>query len=71
MLYVLASSYLIARLLLGRIFGGYWDLSWEFLADLVGVTLVQLVVLEFLWPAGPATRPANDNASARDREGHP
>jgi hypothetical protein len=69
--YVLASSYLTARLLLGRIFGGYWDLSWEFLTDLVVVTFVQLVVLELLWPSVSIQRPGDDVADAGDLEGLP
>jgi len=67
--YVLASSYVIARLLLGRIFGGYWDLSWEFLSDLFVVTVVQLVVLELFWPSAPPQRPGDDTADVGDSKG--
>ena len=68
---MLASSYVVARLLLGRIFGGYWDLSWEFLSDLVVVTFAQLVVLELLWPSVSIQRPGDDIADDGDLEGSP
>jgi hypothetical protein len=67
-LFVLASSYLIARLLLGSIFGGYWDLSWEFLTDLVAVTAVQLVTLELLWPSTSHQMAENDTVETRESE---
>lgn len=48
--YVLASSYLVAALLLNRALTGMWGVSREFLALLVGVPSAQLVVLELLRP---------------------
>lgn len=48
--YVLASSYLVAALLLNRALTGMWGVSREFLALLVGVPSAQLVILEILRP---------------------
>ncbi len=48
--YVLASSYLVAALLLNRALTGMWGVSREFLALLVGVPSAQLVILELLRP---------------------
>ncbi len=43
-----ASSYALARLLISRTMSGVWELNGQFLVGLVGVTLLQLVVLELL-----------------------
>lgn len=48
--YVLASSYLVAAILLHRALTGTWGVNREFLALLVGVPSVQLVILELLRP---------------------
>ena len=50
--YVLASSYLVAALLLNRALTGMLGVSREFLALLVGVPSAQLVILEMLRPRG-------------------
>lgn len=48
--YVLASSYLVAALLLHRALTGMWGVNREFFALLIGVPSVQLVILEILRP---------------------
>lgn len=46
--YVLASSYLVAALLLNRALTGIWGVSREFLTLLIAVPSAQLVVLELV-----------------------
>jgi hypothetical protein len=69
--YVLASSYALARLLINRIISGVWEVDASFVACLVGVTLVQLPVLDRLLSKGTTTTP--DEHSGDDRRGqeHP
>ncbi|MFI5142717.1 MAG: hypothetical protein ACHQQS_04255 [Thermoanaerobaculales bacterium] len=42
LLYALASTYLVARLLLNRLLLGAWGVDMEFVADVVVVSLAQL-----------------------------
>jgi hypothetical protein len=46
--YVLASTYVVARLILSWFVSGVWDLDAEFFVHVVAVTLVQLVALELI-----------------------
>jgi hypothetical protein len=55
LLYLLASTYLVARLLLNRFLGGAWGVNAELLTHLVAVSLAQLGVLE-LFRLGRARR---------------
>lgn len=55
---VLASSYSLSRLAVNRAVTGVWDLDLRFMVELLGVTLVQLAVLELLQARRPSSQQA-------------
>ncbi|MBZ5588250.1 MAG: hypothetical protein LAO05_06785 [Acidobacteriia bacterium] len=61
--YLLASTYLVARLLSNRILGGAWGLDTELAVEAAAIPLVQVAVVELFRlgrSAGSSTRAGSD-----------
>jgi hypothetical protein len=61
--YVLASSYLVAFLLLHRALTGIWGVSRELIALLIAVPSAQTLVLKLLRPRAPDPGGAHEDES--------
>ena len=70
LLYVLASTYLLVRVVLSRLVSRVWGIDWELLAVALAVSVAQLAVLELV-PAlmrnTPAGGPREDGPAKADQ----
>jgi hypothetical protein len=68
--YVLASTFLLVRLVLSRLVSGVWGIDWELLAVAVVVSLAQLAALELvpaLMRGTPAGKHREDGPAKADQ----
>jgi hypothetical protein len=68
--YLLATTYLVARVMLDRVLLGMWALSVELVVDVILVGAAQAVVLEFIRPLSSRTAASGSDTPGEPEAGH-